>query len=534
MLSILKLKPSIYKKQGLLLAKVLGVSLILIFILLTMQKTYNAIQVEQEKLQVLSQVISSNIAVSVLFNDSASAQETLNTLSFSKSMIKYAILINTKDELIAYFGNASVDKTRGWDIIDKYQPVEINNEKIGELYIVVSLEGMWQSVILDLILLAGIFVLVWSVAIVLTRKLSRTIVEPINNLAATSRHIVETGRYALRTKKSSNDEVGELTDTFNEMLDLIEKRDSELRISAIAFDTQEAIIVADSKMNIIRVNPAYTAITGYEARESVGRKPVFLSSKHHGNDLYQKIDVALNKTGDWQGKIISSRKDGQDYHGEYMITVVKDEKNRITHYVVKFTNISERIAAEEKIRNLAFYDALTGLPNRRLLVDRIDVALNKSIRNKEFGAIFYLDLDKFKRLNDEKGHHYGDLLLVGVAQCLLALMRTEDTVSRLAGDEFIVMVERISEDEEQARAAAQKIGDKIVMTLNQPYILRDVTYDSSASVGVTLFNGKKEDVETLLIQADTAMYAAKSEGNNTLRFFDDKKSAGSKIKLVRS
>lgn len=530
MLSILNSKSSIYKKQSLVLAKVLGLSLILIFIILTVQKVYSAIQVEQEKLYVLSEVIASNIAVSVVFDDRASAQETLNTLSFTQSKVKYAILINSEDELIAHFGTASVERSKGWDIIDKYQYVEINGEKVGELYIVVSIKGMWRTILLDLVLIAGIFMLVWSVAIALTRRLSRTIVEPINNLAETSRHIVKTGKYAQRTQKTSDDEVGELTDIFNNMLDIIEKRDSELRISAITFDTQEAIIVTDTDMNIIRVNPAYANITGYKAKDVIGEKPRFLIETAENNEVHEEIKMALTETGEWRGEMISSRKDGQNYHGDYMISSVKNERNITTHYVVKFTNISERIATAEKIRNLAFHDALTALPNRRLVVDRLDIALNKSVRNGEFGAIFYLDLDKFKILNDSQGHHYGDLLLIEVAQRLLRLMRAEDTVSRLAGDEFIVMIERLSNDELQAKTAAQKIGEKIVASLNRPYVLNDITYHSSASVGVTLFRGTEKDVDGLLIQADTAMYSAKSAGKNRLHFFEDNMVLEKKIK----
>lgn len=176
--------------------------------------------------------------------------------------------------------------------------------------------------------------------------------------------------------------------------------------------------------------------------------------------------------------------------------------------------------SEKTIRHLAFYDPLTQLPNRRLLMDRLEHALLSSARSKHYGALLYLDMDHFKNLNDTKGHHYGDILLKQVAMQLKSCVRDEDTVARLGGDEFVVMLEDLDHSEDHAAIQAKAIGDKIVATLNQPCLLNNYEHYSSCSIGVALFHGDKSQLDHLLTQADTSMYEAKKAGRNTLRFFD--------------
>ncbi|MDD5229128.1 MAG: GGDEF domain-containing protein, partial [Methylococcales bacterium] len=183
-------------------------------------------------------------------------------------------------------------------------------------------------------------------------------------------------------------------------------------------------------------------------------------------------------------------------------------------------DISSRKAVEDEIRYLAFYDFLTGLPNRRLLMDRLRYALNSSYRHGKRGALLFIDMDNFKNLNDTLGHDMGDLLLQQVAERLISSVRETDTVSRLGGDEFIVMLENLSEQILEATAEVEAIGDKILAILNQNYQLRIHDYHSTPSIGVTLFNGHEKDVNMIIKQADTAMYEAKRAGRNTLRFYD--------------
>jgi diguanylate cyclase (GGDEF)-like protein len=199
---------------------------------------------------------------------------------------------------------------------------------------------------------------------------------------------------------------------------------------------------------------------------------------------------------------------------------VKSQKGIVTHYIGTHTDISARKEADEKIAFLAFHDALTGLPNRRLLMDRLSQAVVSSERNGRYGALFLLDLDNFKTLNDTLGHHSGDLLLKVVGQRLLECVRKGDTVARLGGDEFVVLLEVLSNFAEDAATQAEDVGAKMLDALSQPYLLGAYENHSTPSIGITLFSGNTKSIDELLKQADLAMYEAKAAGRNTLRFFD--------------
>ncbi|MEI6208190.1 MAG: EAL domain-containing protein [Desulfuromonadales bacterium] len=180
----------------------------------------------------------------------------------------------------------------------------------------------------------------------------------------------------------------------------------------------------------------------------------------------------------------------------------------------------ERKRAEERIKELAFFDQLTGLPNRILLLDRLTQAMTASSRNGSYGALLFIDLDNFKTINDTLGHDMGDLLLQQVAERLTTCVRAGDTTARLGGDEFVVMLANLSTDERAAASQTEIVGDKVIATLNQPYLLRGITHHNTPSIGITLFNGLQAEIEVLLRQADIAMYRSKEAGRNTVRFFD--------------
>ncbi len=304
--------------------------------------------------------------------------------------------------------------------------------------------------------------------------------------------------------------------------DITERKRSEeqMRIAAAAFESQEGMMVTDTDHVILRVNRAFTEITGYLQEEAVGQTPCLLSSGRHDAAFYAGIVESLEQNGAWQGEIWNRRKSGEAYPEWLMITAVKDEAGRASHYVGTFTDITLRKAAEDEIRNLAFYDPLTQLPNRRLLLDRLGQALAASARNGRNGALLFIDLDNFKTLNDTLGHDKGDLLLQLVAQRLATCIREGDTVARLGGDEFVVMLEDLSGNPEEAATQTETVGEKILATINQPCLLAGHKHRSTPSIGATLFSGHRSSVEELLKQADLAMYQAKAAGRNTLRFFD--------------
>ena len=225
---------------------------------------------------------------------------------------------------------------------------------------------------------------------------------------------------------------------------LVLERTADLRVAAAAFDSQEAMMITDGKRVVLRVNREFTAITGYEAKEIVGKDPGFLGSDRHSADFYAAMWDTVARTGSWQGEVWDQRKNGVVYPKWLTISCLKDDSGAITHFIYAHQDITERKSAENEIRSLAFYDHLTGLPNRRLLVDRMGQAVASSTRNKKHAALLFIDLDNFKTLNDTLGHDIGDLLLQQVARRLEGCVRKTDTVARLGGDEFVMLLEDLS------------------------------------------------------------------------------------------
>ena len=304
--------------------------------------------------------------------------------------------------------------------------------------------------------------------------------------------------------------------------DITERKEAEkeLRVAAIAFESQEGMFITDAEKVILRVNLAFSDITGYPAEEAVGQKPSLFSSGLHKAAFFAAMTKSIQHSGAWQGEIWNRRKSGEVYPQWLTITAVTDSVGEITNYVATLNDITSRKTAEDEIKNLAFYDPLTRLPNRRLLLDRLKQALASSTRNEKNGALLFIDLDNFKTINDTLGHNIGDLLLQKVAQRLVSCVREGDTVARLGGDEFLVMLEDLSEDLQESAANAKIVGEKILASLGQTYLLAGHDCYSTPSIGVTMFADHRETIDELMKQADLAMYQAKAAGRNTLRFFD--------------
>ena len=296
--------------------------------------------------------------------------------------------------------------------------------------------------------------------------------------------------------------------------------EQELRIAAVAFESHEGLLITDADRSILRANLAFTKITGYAAEEIVGRRPVMFRSSRMKPEDYDRMNELVATTGVWQGEIFALRKDGSSFPLWVSISSVKDETGKVTNLVYSIVDITDRKIAEEEIRSLAFYDALTDLPNRRLLLDRLRQAMATSTRSEQYGALLFIDLDNFKNLNDTRGHDVGDLLLKEVAQRLVACLREGDTAARLGGDEFVILLGELSAEAMEAAEKTELVAEKILAALNQPYVLGEQQHHSTPSIGVCLYLGQTETVDDLLKQADLAMYQSKAAGRNAIRFFD--------------
>jgi diguanylate cyclase (GGDEF)-like protein/PAS domain S-box-containing protein len=361
--------------------------------------------------------------------------------------------------------------------------------------------------------------------LLLTQVFAARVVRPIGAIAEGFKRFqqgVLDSTWRMRLPRSLP-QVQELVMWFNTFLDSNAKRqeaDTRLRIAATAFESQEAMLVTNAERVILQVNSAFTALTGYSAEEAVGQSLQMLCSGLHDSAFFADIDAQLKTHGHWSGEIQNRRQDGAAYLEWLTITGVKDEHGAVTHYVATMMDITQRKATEEEIRHLAFYDALTQLPNRRLLTERLQQALVAMGRQPQCAALMLLDLDKFKLINDTLGHAMGDLLLCNVAQRLLACVREGDTVARLGGDEFVVMLGGLSAQPDEAAIQAKLVGQKMLHALAVPHDLQGSLFQSSASLGVTLVYNPASSTDELMKQADIAMYQAKESGRNALRFFD--------------
>jgi diguanylate cyclase (GGDEF)-like protein/PAS domain S-box-containing protein/hemerythrin-like metal-binding protein len=312
------------------------------------------------------------------------------------------------------------------------------------------------------------------------------------------------------------------TNTIQLMREAAERKQAEqqLRIAAIAFESQEGMLVTDANKVILRVNRAFVDITGYSAEEVIGQKPRILSSGRQDANFYAAMRQKINHNNSWKGEIWNRRKNGEIYLEYLTITAVKDQDDAVTNYVGIFNDITKSLEAEAEIKHLAFYDSLTGLPNRRLLHDRLKQALASSARSDKQGALLFMDLDNFKTLNDTLGHYIGDLMLQQVAHRLETCVREGDTVARIGDDEFVVILEGLSEQPIEAAAQTEAIANKILLIFQHPYQLYSHEYHCTASIGASIFSNHEHTQDELLKQADIAMNQAKTSGRNTLRFFD--------------
>ncbi|WP_083960577.1 GGDEF and EAL domain-containing protein [Methylomonas lenta] len=300
----------------------------------------------------------------------------------------------------------------------------------------------------------------------------------------------------------------------------IRQAEYQLRIAEAAIETQEGIMITDEDNFILRVNKAFTRLTGYQPKDVIGKKPSILKSGRHSKEFYQNMWATLKREKFWQGEVWDRRKNGDIYPKWLTINAVTGADGRACNYVAAFTDISQHKEAQAAIHRLAFYDPLTDLPNRRLLQDRLQQCLKNCSRHHHYGAVLIIDVDHFKTVNDTMGHHVGDQLLIYIAKQLEQSVRIGDTVARLGGDEFIILLENLGHIERMALVHVEEIAQKILNAVNTSVQLNNREHHNSISIGISMFNEQKNSFDETLKRADAALYQAKDAGRNTLRFFD--------------
>ncbi len=316
---------------------------------------------------------------------------------------------------------------------------------------------------------------------------------------------------------SVKDETGEVVAIDGIAEDITEQRSAEekLRLAATVFDhSKDGILIADPDGNIVDANPACSEISGYSREEIIGRNPRMFSSGQHSAKFYEEMWGELKARGHWQGELWNRTKDGEVYAERISIDAVLDEQERLEHYVAVFHDISYVKEHEAELRQMAYYDVLTGLPNRLLLQDRIRLAQRQAERNQSGLAVCYLDLDGFKPINDTLGHHAGDQVLIEVSKRLQAAVRSGDTVTRVGGDEFVILLADCHDESE-----VREVLERVLKAVSIPLVTPAGQVSISASIGVSRAPLDTNDAAVLIQQADHAMYVAKASGRNQFRLY---------------
>lgn len=351
--------------------------------------------------------------------------------------------------------------------------------------------------------------------------------EAIESPAETAAHIkrvVETGHDFFETKHRHKD--GHLVEieanvSYSEIRggvffvfvrDISERKrlEEELKLAATVFDASSAsIVITDADNRIVSVNPAFTTITGYEPHEVIGRNPSILSSGKQPKEFYREMWRSLGRNKHWHGELWNRRKDGQIFAEQLTINVIVNKDGSVHRHVAIFSDITEKKQAEDLMWRQANYDTVTNLPNRRLFLDRLDQEIKKCRRSTQSLAVFFIDLDHFKEVNDAHGHNIGDQLLIEAARRLNSCVRTTDTVARLGGDEFTVILTGLAETTQ-----VETVAKKIIEVLKQSFHIDGIKLHISGSVGIALFPGDATEASDLITKADIAMYASKRQGRN--------------------
>lgn len=297
------------------------------------------------------------------------------------------------------------------------------------------------------------------------------------------------------------------------------KQEDELRLSSYAFESSEPMLITNNVGEIVKVNQAFCNAMGYARDDILGQNPRIFKSVHQdkkfGDDLWNELKIK----GFWSGEVYNKKANGDIIPLRSTITAIKDKEGKITHFLGQYIDIGEQKDKEKVLEYQATHDNLTGLPNRLLLLDRIEHAITKVVRHKIVGGLIFIDLDNFKEVNDTLGHDIGDALLIMVAKTIKEVIRDEDTIARIGGDEFIVLLDNIGNDKNTAKVNINNLAEKIKNALNDITHIEGHINVSTPSIGITLFSDSSVSVKDIIKQADTAMYVAKKQGKNAIEFF---------------
>ena len=483
-----------------------------------------------EDMSILAGIISNRSTAALIFGDVRQAQSNLKALGENPNVLM-ACIYDSGQQVFAVHHFTHLDqkpcpsepKVSALDLgdtIEIYEPIELDGLPVGTLYMSLSLDRLnerWQE---QLLFIVGVILAVVLLSLALAKYLQYILLKPILRITKTARDITEQQDYSLRAEKEVKDEIGDMADVFNGMLNKIETEtqrlySSEEKFRQLATLSPVGIFQINLKHQITYVNSRWIEITGIN--EPMASLEHWLG-RIRNEDRRRTLKAWSSLIQNHQEFVVEV---GFEKHGEVTWTIIEasvlhDGKGDVYGYMGAISDITDLKNAQLQMENLAFYDPLTGLSNRRLFQDRLSKAVAESKRRKTFVALLFLDLDQFKRINDSLGHDAGDQLLVETANRLRNSVRETDTVSRIGGDEFTVLLSDVD-----STHGVRHIADKILKNLSQPIVLKKQTVINTVSIGITMAPTDASDANKLMRNADMAMYRAKAMGRNNFQFFSE-------------
>lgn len=479
----------------------------------TFSQLNNLVGSEKQAIQILKQAIS-------LYHQHILLAQELRKDGYKAEQIDLKVRIDDSQAIAAIKAlqhyKLEIDAESWWHLASQRIELfrEVSEHIRNDIQVLATQEE--HKTIERLVLYLIVFVLVFLAMLYFSFLVVKRIIKKINYISNAMGTMQLEHKFNQPLVVTGNDEITDMVIAFNRMLEERSKSEGDQKVSAAVFKyASEAIMITNAKNEIEMVNPAFCQISGYSVEEVLGKAPNILNSGKHDSHFYQQMWQALEQESCWQGEIWNKRQNGEIYPEFLAISVVRDQDNKPIQYISLFSDITKHKKFEEDIWLQANYDSLTGLPNRDLCLERLRNELANLHTHADDVALLFIDLDRFKYVNDTWGHNSGDELLKLAAVRLKNCIREKDTVARFGGDEFVVLLVGLSN-----RFAIERVVKNILTSLSMPFNLSENNEAVvSASIGITLGPSDGDNVELLLKNADTAMYQAKAAGRNTFQFF---------------
>lgn len=481
------------------------------------------------KLSIVGEVIANQTSSALMFEDKASLKSNLNALTADASIVR-GCLYDTEQQLVSFYSTKStrscpqalyeLDNSANLNFYQRF-PIEFDDQVVGTLYIESDHSELISRIQTFLIFSAVVFAFALLLALLLTHSLQTVIIGPLKGLSKTLRHIMRKKDYSIRAEKQNFDELGDLVDLFNTLLSTIEAENTSLKSSEDRFRKLTAL----SPVGIFQINHHMHLEYVNQRWRDIHATPDYLPSLESWMDSIHPEDKErfdqhwqslINKQESISIELRLIRRDHEIIWLQLLTSTLHDQQGELQGYLGAILDITELKEAQLQMETLAFYDSLTGLANRRLFRDRLKNAIAKAQRNQSAVALMFIDMDQFKRVNDTLGHDAGDLLLIEVSKRLQDNMRESDTVSRVGGDEFTVLLTDIHSSND-----VLLVAEKLLRTLAQPIVIHGHTLVTTVSIGITMMPDDSTDDNILMKNADLAMYRAKELGRNNIQFFSE-------------